>query len=168
MPVRKCTPFWRKFCSAQNLVIKLGLVCAIGMNGKGTLKPEPSSQVSVCFILTAVIYGCLETIAAIYPHNGLLELSAKCVSRFLSASNLNLKYIGIYSVFISIYVYHVVTVNASSYNGHLYSVLPGVKILTSLVAINPRYALEHQSTVLDCLEHSDASIRTKVCYLCIR
>jgi hypothetical protein len=43
--------------------------------------------------------------------------------------------------------------------------ISGVKVLTSLVSVNPQYANEHQTIVLDCLEHSDSSIRSKVMLL---
>ena len=47
-------------------------------------------------------------------------------------------------------------------NMHNVFITVGVKTLTSLVAVNPRYAADHQETVLDCLEHTDTSIRNKV------
>jgi len=40
--------------------------------------------------------------------------------------------------------------------------LAGIKVLTGIVAIDARYALEHQNIVLDCLEHRDIAIKTAV------
>ena len=42
----------------------------------------------------AVIYECLLTISVIYPEPDLLDKAAKCVSRFVSASSVTLKYLG--------------------------------------------------------------------------
>ncbi len=43
----------------------------------------------------AVIHECLLTVARIEPHDALLQHVANCVSRFLSARNLNLRYLGL-------------------------------------------------------------------------
>lgn len=43
----------------------------------------------------AVVYECVRTVAAIYPSVGLLEAAANQISRFVSADNHNLKYLGI-------------------------------------------------------------------------
>ena len=45
-----------------------------------------------CF--SAVIYECILTICRIHPEPSLLEKAAKCVSKFLSASSMMLRYIG--------------------------------------------------------------------------
>ena len=49
----------------------------------------------VTYILSAaVLYECVMTITKIHPHTQLLERASKCVTKFLSSRNLNLKYMG--------------------------------------------------------------------------
>ena len=48
----------------------------------------------VCSSASAVIYECMQTITSIYPHPALVDLAARCVGRFLSSHNINLHYIG--------------------------------------------------------------------------
>lgn len=43
----------------------------------------------------ALVYQCLKTITAIYPHQPLIDLASQTISRFLSSESYNLKYIGI-------------------------------------------------------------------------
>ncbi|XP_064642776.1 AP-4 complex subunit epsilon-1-like isoform X2 [Lineus longissimus] len=42
-----------------------------------------------------VIYECVKTIAAIHPSPALLELAVKCVTKFITAKNINLRYLGL-------------------------------------------------------------------------
>ena len=53
-----------------------------------------SETMTVYLLVSAVIYECMQTITSIYPHPALVDLAAKCVGRFLSATNINLRYIG--------------------------------------------------------------------------
>ncbi|KAK2188547.1 hypothetical protein NP493_129g04034 [Ridgeia piscesae] len=53
-------------------------------------RTEPSHKMGL-----AVIYECMQTITSIYPHPALVDIAAKCVGRFLSAHNINLRYIGL-------------------------------------------------------------------------
>lgn len=78
----------------------------------------------------AVVYECVRTITSIYPDSNLIEEAARAISRFISATNHNLKYLGI---------------NA----------------LASIVQINPKYAVEHQLVVIDCLEDKDETLKHK-------
>ena len=47
-----------------------------------------------CISAPAVSYEYVETIAALPPHAALLEQAAKGVERFLTAKNINYKYLG--------------------------------------------------------------------------
>jgi AP-4 complex subunit epsilon-1 len=46
----------------------------------------------------AVVYETVKTITSIYPNNLLLENAASAISRFVTSSNHNLKYLGIVSL----------------------------------------------------------------------
>ena len=55
-----------------------------------------------CFIylnshISALIYETLITISTIEKDDALITLATKCVARFLSAKQINLKYIGMHS-----------------------------------------------------------------------
>ena len=39
----------------------------------------------------------------------------------------------------------------------------GIKALSSVVRLNPAYAAINQEIVMECLDHTDQTIRTKVC-----
>lgn len=43
----------------------------------------------------AIIYECVKTIASLYPYPSLLDIAGCNISRFISAENNNLRYIGI-------------------------------------------------------------------------
>ncbi|CEM22902.1 unnamed protein product [Vitrella brassicaformis CCMP3155] len=43
----------------------------------------------------AIIFECVKTITSIYPSHNLLEIAASSISRFISADNHNLKYVGV-------------------------------------------------------------------------
>jgi AP-4 complex subunit epsilon-1 len=79
----------------------------------------------------AIVYECVTTITAIYPNNLLLENAAAAISRFVTSSNHNLKYLGI-------------------------------RALTEIVKINPKYATQHQMVVIDCLEDPDETLKRRV------
>jgi AP-4 complex subunit epsilon-1 len=78
----------------------------------------------------AITYECIRTITSVYPHVPLLDAASASISRFISAENHNLKYLGLNS-------------------------------LVSIVQINPKYAAEHQLTVIDCLEDPDDTLKRK-------
>ena len=80
----------------------------------------------------AIVYECVTTITSIYPNNMLLENAATAISRFITNSNHNLKYLGI-------------------------------RALTEIVKINPRYAEQHHMMVIDCLEDPDETLKRRVC-----
>nr|CAG4719119.1 unnamed protein product [Naegleria fowleri] len=78
----------------------------------------------------AVVFEFVKTITTIYPNNLLLESAASAISRFVTSSNHNLKYLGI-------------------------------QALTQIVKINPKYAIQHQMVVIDCLEDTDETLRRR-------
>jgi len=41
--------------------------------------------------------------------------------------------------------------------------MTGIKVLARIVQIDARYAMQHQALVMQCLEHTDPTIQTKVC-----
>lgn len=78
----------------------------------------------------ALVYQCLKTITAIFPHQPLIDLASQTISRFLSSESYNLKYIGITG-------------------------------LASIVKIDPKYTLNYQTLVVDCLEDTDDTLKIK-------
>lgn len=56
------------------------------------LKRSDDSAINVGY---ALVYQCLRTITKIYPSQELLDLATLTISRFLSSSSKNLKYMGI-------------------------------------------------------------------------
>jgi len=76
----------------------------------------------------AVVFEYVKTSTSIYPNSLLLESAASAISRFVTSSNHNLKYLGI-------------------------------QALTQIVKINPKYAMQHQMVVIDCLEDTDETLR---------
>lgn len=40
----------------------------------------------------------------------------------------------------------------------------GIKVLSHIVCIDARYALEHQAAVMECLNHPDQTVQAKVSY----
>jgi len=79
----------------------------------------------------AITYQCVKTIASIYPNSYLLEAASNSLARFLSAEHQS--------------------------NNNLKFL--GINALISIVSINPKYAIEHQLVVVDCLESKDETLK---------
>ena len=56
------------------------------------IKRSDDSAINVGY---ALVYQCLRTICCIFPSQDLLDLATITISRFLSSSSKNLKYMGI-------------------------------------------------------------------------
>jgi len=84
----------------------------------------------------AVVCEAINTITSVYPIPELVELAADAISKFLSSTSSNLRYLGITA-------------------------------LSRIVKIDRKYAQEHQSTVIACLEDADDTIRRKTLTLLI-
>jgi AP-4 complex subunit epsilon-1 len=56
------------------------------------MKRSDDSAINVGY---ALVYQCLRTITQIYPSQALIDLATLTISRFLSSSSKNLKYMGI-------------------------------------------------------------------------
>eukprot|EP01071_Lankesteria_metandrocarpae_P001176 Lankesteria_metandrocarpae@DN1344_c0_g1_i1.p1 len=54
-----------------------------------------TAEVLTANIGFAILYECIRTITNIYPHSRLLELAAASISRFMSAENNNLQFVGL-------------------------------------------------------------------------
>lgn len=103
-----------------------------------TLRRADDTGINIGFALT---YQCVKTIATIYPNSQLLELASVSLSRFLSSEQ------------------------HASNNNLKYL---GINALISIVAINPKYALEHQMVVVDCLESRDETLKRETLDLLFR
>jgi len=105
-----------------------------------TLRRADDTGINIGYAIT---YQCVKTVATIYPNSQLLELASVSLSRFLSAGGL-----------------------AISLNNNLKYL--GINALISIVAINPKYALEHQMVVVDCLESRDETLKRETLDLLYR
>ncbi|XP_074863416.1 AP-4 complex subunit epsilon-1 isoform X2 [Carettochelys insculpta] len=85
----------------------------------------------------AILFECVQTIYTIYPKSDLLEKAAKCIGKFVRASKINLKYLGL-------------------------------KALTYVVQQDPNLALQHQMTIIECLDHPDPIIKRETLELLYR
>ncbi len=54
-----------------------------------------SHSASTVSIFPAISYECIRTVSVIYPNSVLVDKAAKTISRFVTASNNNWKYLGI-------------------------------------------------------------------------
>lgn len=91
------------------------------------LKRSDDSAINVGY---ALVYQCLRTITRIYPSQDLLDLATLTISRFLSSTSKNLKYMGIMG-------------------------------LIQIVKIDPKYTLDYQNMVVDCLEDADDTLKIR-------
>lgn len=91
------------------------------------LKRSDDSAINVGY---ALVYQCLRTITRIYPSQELLDLATQTISRFLSSTSKNLKYMGIMG-------------------------------LIQIVKIDPKYTLDYQNMVVDCLEDADDTLKIR-------
>jgi AP-4 complex subunit epsilon-1 len=94
-----------------------------------TMKRADDTGINIGYAIT---YQCVKTISSIYPNQNLLETAASSVSRFLTSEHHN------------------------SNNNLKYL---GINALISIVQINPKYALDHQLVVVDCLESRDETLK---------
>ena len=53
------------------------------------------SQTLTPFSPPAISYECIRTVAKIYPNNSVVSKTAKCLSRFVTSTNNNWRYLGI-------------------------------------------------------------------------
>ena len=72
----------------------------------------------------------MRTITRIFPSQELLDLATLTISRFLSSTSKNLKYMGIVG-------------------------------LIQIVKIDPKYTLDYQHMVVDCLEDADDTLKIR-------
>ena len=91
------------------------------------LKRSDDSAINVGY---ALVYQCLRTITRIFPSQELLDLATVTISRFLSSTSKNLKYMGIMG-------------------------------LIQIVRIDPKYTLDYQNMVVDCLEDADDTLKIR-------
>lgn len=105
-----------------------------------TLRRADDTGINIGYAIT---YQCVKTVATIYPNSQLLELASVSLARFLNPGGL-----------------------AISLNNNLKYL--GINALISIVAINPKYALEHQMVVVDCLESRDETLKRETLDLLYR
>ena len=121
------------------------------------LPPSPPS-LSLSFSLSqAITYECIRTVTRIYPRPVLIKKAADTISHFLAAGNNNWKYLG-KSVLIQVLSHaHFLFLLATPM-----SWLPGVTSLATLVQVEPKYALDYQMAVIECLDDPDETLKRKV------
>mmetsp|Transcript_10286 Transcript_10286/g.8840 ORF Transcript_10286/g.8840 Transcript_10286/m.8840 type:complete len:121 (-) Transcript_10286:1768-2130(-) len=79
----------------------------------------------------AITFQCVKTIATIYPNQTLLEAATTSLSRFLS----------------------------TEYQTNNNLKFLGISALIQIVNINPKYAVDHQMVIVDCLESKDETLK---------
>ncbi|XP_058011936.1 AP-4 complex subunit epsilon-1 isoform X1 [Ahaetulla prasina] len=94
-------------------------------------------------ITYAILFECVHTIYAIHPKPDLLEKAAKCIGKFVLSPKINLKYL-------------------------VFSPTLGLKALTYVIQQDPNLALQHQMTIIECLEHPDPIIKRETLELLYR
>ncbi|NXU89153.1 AP4E1 protein, partial [Xiphorhynchus elegans] len=110
-------------------------------------------------ITYAILFECVQTIYTIYPKSELLEKAAKCIGKFVLSPKINLKYLGKDAGF-HYTVFNVAT-GTCIVLYHLQSLL-GLKALTYVIQQDPNLALQHQMTIIECLDHPDPIIKREV------
>ena len=53
------------------------------------------SSLLCCHLLVAISYECISTVATIYPNNSVVAKTARSLSRFVTSTNNNWRYLGI-------------------------------------------------------------------------
>lgn len=96
----------------------------------------------VYFLLIAIIYEAIKTVVTIFPNKKMLDFASTYVSSLMQIPNPNIRYLGNLPALVVIYV--------------------GLKSLANIIQFNSDYAVEHQMTIIDCLEHKDEIIRRRV------
>ena len=127
------------------------------------------------FCFPAILFECVKTIYTIHPKAELLEKGAKCISNFVLSPKINLKYLGkvwihllliykydkrIFIVYSSTYIF--IVVRRTLFMLLTCVALEGLKALTYVVQQDANLALQHQMTIIECLDHSDLIIKREV------
>lgn len=84
----------------------------------------------------AVMFQCILTITQIYPNPSLLDKASSTISKFFSYDQ---------------------TMNDKINKSNLRYL--GIELIRALVEINPKYAVDHQMQIVECLEHPDESVK---------
>lgn len=110
----------------------------------------------------------MKTVYTIHPKSELLEKAAKCIGKFVLSPKINLKYLGkmlMYSLLWWLQVFTAGKLNRWCF-GRVVTRSPcavsGLKALTYVVQQDPNLALQHQMTIIECLDHPDPIIKREV------
>lgn len=104
----------------------------------------------------AILYECVKCIYTVHPKSDLLEKAAKCIGNFVLSPKINLKYLGKRSFFDLEDQWWFAVVN------QFILCHKGLKALTYVVQQDPKLALQHQVTIIECLDHTDLIIKREV------
>lgn len=108
----------------------------------------------------------MKCIYTIHPKSDLLEKAAKCIGNFVLSQKINLKYLGMIQKKVSDISFlsflqsrlQIFTVS----NLCSFAAAIGLKALTYVVQQDPKLALQHQMTIIECLDHPDLIIKREV------
>lgn len=111
-------------------------------------------------LISAILFECVKAVYTIYPKAELLEKAARCIGNFVLSPKINLKYLGkLLRLILTIGMSCIWLIR--SYIG----VSLGLKALTYVVQHDAKLALQHQMTIIECLDHSDFTIKREVTLL---
>lgn len=119
----------------------------------------------LCFLSLAILFECVHTVYSIYPKSELLEKAAKCIGKFVLSPKINLKYLGkMIGSFHKNYkesFWNLLGICCKSLHIMRFLLL-GLKALTYVIQQDPTLALQHQMTIIECLDHPDPIIKREV------